>query len=55
MFHVSLFKEWIESTVFQVPGEIELEDVDKPEYFEEEKKSYVGGGAPILDVEGGGS
>ena len=37
MFHVSLLKQWRESLVQQVLGEVELEDADRPEYFEVEK------------------
>ena len=37
MFHVSLLKQWRLSLVQQVPGDVELEDVDQPEYFEVEK------------------
>ena len=37
VFHVSLLKHWRESAVQPVPGEVELEDVDRPEYFEVEK------------------
>ena len=37
VFHVSLLKHWRESAVQSVPGEVELEDADRPEYFEVEK------------------
>ena len=37
VFHVSLLKQWKQSAVQQVPGEVELEDADRPEYFEVEK------------------
>ena len=37
VFHVSLLKQWRPSTMQQVPGEVELEDADRPEYFEVEK------------------
>ena len=37
VFHVSLLKQWKESTVQQVPGEVELEDADQPQYFDVEK------------------
>ena len=37
MFHISLLKQWRESFMQQVPGDVELEDADRPEYFEVEK------------------
>ena len=37
VFHVSLLKQWKPSTVQPVPGEVELEDPDHPQYFEVEK------------------
>ena len=37
VFHLSLLKHWRESDVQPVRGEVELEDVDRPEYFEVEK------------------
>ena len=37
VFHVSLLKQWRPSTVQQVPGEVELEDPDHPQYFDVEK------------------
>ncbi|MCG8453494.1 MAG: chromo domain-containing protein, partial [Spirochaetales bacterium] len=37
VFHISLLKQWRESLVQQVPGDVELEDADRPEYFEVEK------------------
>ena len=37
VFHVSLLKPWRPSTVQQVPGEVELEDPDLPQYFDVEK------------------
>ena len=37
MFHVSLLKQWRQSTVEQVLCDVELEDVEKPKYFEVEK------------------
>ena len=37
VFHVSLLKQWRESTVQQIPRDVELEDADYPEYFEVEK------------------
>ena len=37
VFHISLLKQWRESLVQQVPGDVELEDADRPEYFEIEK------------------
>ena len=37
MFHVSLLKLWRESLVQQVPGDVELKDADRPEYFDVEK------------------
>ena len=37
VFHVSLLKQWRPSTVQQVPGEVELEDADQPQYFDVEK------------------
>ena len=37
VFHVSLLKQWRPSTVQQVPGEVELEDADTPQYFDVEK------------------
>ena len=37
VFHVSLLKQWREGTVQQVPGEVELEDADQPQYFDVEK------------------
>ena len=36
VFHVSLLKQWRESALQPVPGEVELEDADRPEYFEVE-------------------
>ena len=36
MFHISVLKQWRESAVQPVPGEVELEDADRPEYFEVE-------------------
>ena len=37
VFHVSLLKQWRPSTVQQVPGEVELDDADQPQYFDVEK------------------
>ena len=37
VFHISLLKQWRESLVQQVPRDVELEDTDRPEYFEAEK------------------
>ena len=37
VFHVSLLKPWRPSLVQQVPGEVELADLDQPEYFDVEK------------------
>ena len=37
MFHVSLLKQWKESTVLPVPGDVQLDEPDRPEYFEVEK------------------
>ena len=37
MFHVSLLKQWKESLVQQVLGDVELEHANKPQYFEVEK------------------
>ena len=37
VFHVSLLKQWRPSLVQQVPGEVELEDADTPQYFNVEK------------------
>ena len=37
VFHVSLLKPWRPSVVQQVPGEVELEDADQPQYFDVEK------------------
>ena len=37
VFHVSLLKQWWPSTLQQVPGEVELEDADQPQYFDVEK------------------
>ena len=37
MFHELLLKYWRESTMLQVPGDVGLEDVDKPGYFKVEK------------------
>ena len=37
VFHVSLLKQWRPSTLQQVPGEVELEDADQPQYFDVEK------------------
>ena len=37
VFHVSLLKPWRPSTVQHVPGEVELEDPDRPQYFDVEK------------------
>ena len=37
VFHVSLLKHWRPSLVQQVPGEVELEDADTPQYFDVEK------------------
>ena len=37
VFHISLLKQWRESLVQQVPGDVELEDADRSEYFEVEK------------------
>ena len=37
VFHVSLLKQWKQSAVQQVLGEVELEDADRLEYFEVEK------------------
>ena len=36
IFHVLLLKQWRESLVQQVFGDVELEDVDQIEYFEVE-------------------
>ena len=37
VFHVLLLKQWRPSTLQQVPGEVELEDADQPQYFDVEK------------------
>ena len=37
MFHVSLLKHWRPSTMQQVPGEVEFDDADAPQYFNIEK------------------
>ena len=37
VFHVSLLKQWKPSTMQSVPGEVELEDPDLPQYFEVER------------------
>ena len=37
VFHVSLLKQWRPSTLQSVPGEVELEDPDRPQYFDVEK------------------
>ena len=37
MFQVSLFKQWRESLVQQVPSEVELEDANRPECFDVER------------------
>ena len=37
VFHVSLLKQWRPSTMQQLPGEIELEDPERPQYFDVEK------------------
>ena len=37
VFHVSLLKPWRPSTVQQVPGDVELEGTDQPQYFDIEK------------------
>ena len=37
VFHVSLLKQWRPSLVQQVPGEVELDDSDQPQYFDVEK------------------
>ena len=37
MSHVSLLKQWRRSMMQQVPGDVELEDADQPEYFNIEK------------------
>ena len=37
MFHISLLKQWRESLLQQAPRDVELEDADRPEYFEVEK------------------
>ena len=41
MFHVSLLKQWRPSLVQQVPGEVELDDADAPQYFDVKKNSSV--------------
>ena len=37
MFHISLLKQWRESHLQRVPGDVELEHADRLEYFEVEK------------------
>ena len=37
VFHVSLLKQWRPSTLQSVPGEVELEEPDRPQYFDVEK------------------
>ena len=37
VFHVSLLKQWRPNTLQSVPGEVELEDPDRPQYFDVEK------------------
>ena len=37
VFHMSLLKQWKPSTMQSVPGEVELEDPDIPQYFEVER------------------
>ena len=37
VFHMSLLKHWRLGLVYQVPGEVELDDVDTPQYFDVEK------------------
>ena len=37
MFHISLLKQWRESLMQQVLGDVELEDAERPEYFEVKK------------------
>ena len=37
VFHISLLQQWRESLMQQVPGDVELEDANRPEYFEVEK------------------
>ena len=37
VFHVSLLKQWRPSLVQRVPGEVELDDSDQPQYFDVEK------------------
>ena len=37
VFHVPLLKPWRPSIIQQVPGEVELEDADQPQYFDVEK------------------
>ena len=41
VFHVSLLKQWRPSLVQQVPGEVELEDSDQPQYFRRRENSTV--------------
>ena len=37
VFHVSLLKQWRPSTMQHVPGEVELEEPDQPQYFDVER------------------
>ena len=37
VFHVSLLKQWQPSTMQHVPGEVELEEPDQPQYFDVER------------------
>ena len=37
MFYASLLKQQSETTMLQVPGDVELEDAQKLEYFKEDK------------------
>ena len=37
VFHVSLLKPWRPSVVQQVPGDVELENADQPQYFDIQK------------------
>ena len=41
VFHVPLLKQWRKTRMKIVPIDVELEDVNKPEYFEIEKNSTV--------------
>ena len=42
MFYISLLKQWRESTIQKVLGNVKLEDATHLEYFEVEK--FCGGG-----------